>query len=236
MPGVVSELQPRFGPRGHGKVRFNKEEAKVIAENGDIWEFVYDNVGPFVVQKNQSDCCYMISYDEETLDGIGPWDETLICEFVGFTHEREESDEGEEIEGEPRIYTAKGGPRTQQLESGKTRKWVAPDRDKFTALYEVKSTGPWEGYVIGYWIDYMFTRHTDGSAKMFTRHPSWLKRAENWMDVNGWDRQTMTIPFSDNVLIHMEPLLLELAKKNRIQLIIEEGWVSKITRPATGVV
>ena len=227
MAGLASELKANYGPSGLGSVRFNKQYVKVVSEGGDTWTISYENVDPTIVQTHRKACYFQLSPDETVLMAMRPWDGRHVCQFAGFTRR------GEEEEAEP--FMRKGGKRERpNPKSGKISKWVEPDRLRFTAVFTIVG-GDWEDNGLLYGIDYLFRRASDGSTILSSNRAGWLERLENFLDLCGFDRDSESIPFSDNVLPYLEALLLERAKKNPIWVQVENGWPRAIERVPTGL-
>jgi len=228
--GVPREIAPNYGPSGRGAIRFNKTSVKVVAESGDVYLFEYDDLAQEIVQKNQKDIYYSLTVDEEGLTAVRPWSDNHVGTFIGFTHESEDGDDN----GVPRINDIKGGKRERiHPVSKKKQTWTEPDRRKFTAVLQITS-GDFKDYTMLMGMDYPFVPYKSGLAKMYLPRQTWMDKVENFLYLTGYDLDDEDIPWSDNVLEYLEPILLDRAGRHKFLINVETGWPS-ISRIPTGV-
>ena len=212
-----SEVKIAFGPSGLGEIRFLKENIKIVASAGEVYNIALDAVDERVPKKNKKNIYFALSEDETKLYSVRPWEGNHIYRFTGFNKNED---------GVARIKIRKG--RWNQW-----KKWE-PDRLQCTAQLLV-TEGEFEGYYIPVTMDYVFVAGTGGACKLQSRRSKSLARVESFLDVAGFNRMQEEIPYSENVLPALEETLLTRAPKNRGLVLMENGWANQLSRLPTGL-
>ena len=83
-------------------------------------------------------------------------------------------------------------------------------------------------------MDYPFVPYKKGLSKMYLSRQTWMDKVENFLYLTGYDLDEEDIPWSDNVLEYLEPILLDRAGRHKFLINVETGWPS-ISRIPTGV-
>mgnify|MGYP001608016278 CR=1 FL=1 len=237
MVGLGSELKVVRGPSGLGEVRFNKSAAKIIAASGDVYEIANEKIDKHVPRNNLTNIWFSLSGDESQLYSIRPAQGTFLMQFGGLTR-RSSEDGGEETIGTYMKMRPAGERKNPQ--TGKTQKWPErPPEERFTAVLSIVS-GDFTEYQYTYWLPYIFAK-VQGSqyAKLYTSSPNRKTRVENFLDLTGWDRETMPIPWSEDngqILEYVETRLLEIADSHRFMGIIRDGYPQSLEKPLEGLV
>lgn len=233
MPGLGSELKVTRGPSGLGEVRFNKTAAKVIAASGDVYEIANDKIDKRVPRNNLTSIWFTLSPDESELWSIRLAHGTFLMQFAGLTRKGDDEVLGTYMKMRP------AGER-KHPQTGKVQKWgEKPPEERFTAVFSIVA-GEFTDYEYTYWLPYIFAK-VQGTqyAKLYTTSPSRKTRMENFLDLCGWDRETMPIPWSEDnaqILEYVETQLLEAAPTHRFMGIVKDGYPQQLERPLEGLV
>jgi hypothetical protein len=216
-----------YGPNGLGEIRVLKETVKIISADGLVYQIAKENVSEGVPLEGKKRAHFQLDEAETRLMSVRPWDDTHKVKFAGFTRRGRDT--------EATFYIKRGGPR----ESEDGRRWVEPDRPRFTAILEIIA-GPFKGYTLLYGMDYLFDRsdREPKYAEMKTRRPKWAARVETFMSLCGYDFEVDKVQHSSNILPELEKLLLDRADKNPFVATVEKGWIAReggLTRMPTGM-
>jgi|SRR3990170_2009185 len=221
-----TELRKRYGPTGLGEIKFLKDgSAKIISSDGETWTFPPDKIWDSVIRTNKRGICYGISEDETTLQSVRPWEGSHYACFAGFT--KRKLQDGTE---EPKIGTQPGQMRTNK---GGGQYWQA-EYQKFTVLIKIVA-GDFKEYILIYPLQYAFEPGPGSVCKIASRSARVLQKLEGFLDAAGFDRRAEDIPYSSNVLAHLEPLLLARAESHPFAVVVEKGWINAINRMPTGI-
>lgn len=226
-----------WGPSGLGDVRFNVSEtgqlqsAKVVSEDGTVYPIAADGVWDNVIQKSVKAHYWSLTEDETELTAVRPWQGMFPVKFAGLTRRGDD-----EL---PAPYVKRwGAPKTGRTASGKSYKMKKkPDESRFTAILKIYA-GESTGYSYIYWLPYAFEIGDGNVAKAASKNIGYLERLNNFMRVVGWpvDDDSVTIPYSENVLPYLEKRFLEMADANPFMVIVEGGWPVRLEPIPTGMV
>ena len=233
MPGLDSEVKVTRGPSGLGEVRFHKTSVKIIAANGNTYEIAPDKVDERVPRNSLTNIWFSLSADESQLYSIRPAGGTFLMQFGGITRSGDDQTLNTYMKLRP-------AGQKKNLETGKVQKWPErPPEERFTAILSIVA-GEFSEYEYTYWLPYLFSKKQDTQyAKLFTASPKRRDRMENFLDMTGWDRANMPIPWSEDqgqILEYVEEKLLTLAPKHRFMGIIRDGYPQSLEHPLEGLV
>jgi len=106
------------------------------------------------------------------------------------------------------------------------KKYFIKEHLEFTALFDVVS-GKWKNYRLVYNMPYSFEEYVDeASGKSITL--VYGEKVTKFLQLCGLDFSTDSIPWSDNVLVFLQKLLLARAKPIAIAL-NDTGWVKDMS-------
>lgn len=206
------------GPQGIGECRLLKNNIKIIAEDGSVYEISYEKVDEDVVLNEGKNLSFSISKNKDTLYNLRPAEGTMFAKFGGFLVRR-----NEEI---PKPELKKGGPRKKR--NGES--YFAPDRIQFMFFHEIVN-GKWKGtkYLQAY--DYSFGELDNGNTSIVVRGAR-TQRMEKWLRIAS-DGLDIDIPYSDNILPDLQKILFD--KDVIYQIQVENGWVQNVMELPEGI-
>src|SRR3990172_7813694 len=146
--GTEREVVTEYGPSGEGEVRELSDRVKVLL-NGEVFEFPKDDEeslprGTLFTGKG---LYVALNSDETRFQYVRPFKGTFVGRYSGMVHQEAELPECRGVPSKPRKFTDK--------KTGKIRKWIDPERLKFTCLIEV-TDGQYVGAVYPLPLDYLF--------------------------------------------------------------------------------
>ena len=128
----------------------------------------------------------------------------------------------------PTPWVDKGG-KTITMKDGKT--FVTKDRLMFTVNLRIVAA-EYTGFLISHLVPYAF-QVDEGSEETMIAGTG-RNKCEEFLGLVGLDFLNDTIPFSDNVLPFLEPLLVG-RKVVLIAEVNDKGYIASITRPPVGI-
>ena len=220
-PGLDSEVKVTRGPSGLGEVRFHKTSVKIIAANGNTYEIAPDKVDERVPRNSLTNIWFSLSADESQLYSIRPASGTYLMQFGGITRSGDDQTLNTYMKLRP-------AGQKKNPETGKVQKWPErPPEERFTAILSIVA-GDFSDYEYTYWLPFIFAKKQDTQfAKLFTASPKRRDRMENFLDMTGWDRANMPIPWSEDnaqILEYVEEKLLAVASKHRFMGVVKDGY------------
>lgn len=225
MAGTSREVVPEYGPSGEGQVKVLSDKIKVKLA-GEVFEFPKDaDYLPRGPMFEGAGLYIAISKDETKFQYVRPFKGTFIARYAGMVHDEDELPQSVVVPARPRSWT---DPKT-----GKTKKWVDPERLRFTVRVEV-TDGKYAGAVYPIKLDDLFARDTDGNMKVRSSRRKWLESLEKAWECFGYNWDNEAVQYEPNLLPVFDEMFSEWDARFNIN--VENGWIGSMAPLAEGIV
>jgi len=201
------------GSSGPAEVTVTSNKIRVVfigtkdKPDGQVIDVLREDAPDYMVSGRQ---LVTLSSDNTKIFNARPIGGSHLAEFIGFASKDAEPPT-------PRKVDAKAGTSR----AGKPYK--IPEHLEFTALFRI-TRGTWKGYQIANNLFYAFLPYEGGITQI---KGAGSDKLTQFLEVTGIDFVTDDIPFSENVLVYLEKLLLSRNKQLIISL-TQEGWVDSV--------
>lgn len=205
-----------------GEIITLKRGVKVVSPDGDVWEFSKEELSADLLKRipkegsKFKDMAISMSANGDVLYGFHPNSGSYIVKFKQFAAKKDEL---------PAPRMMPGGERS----NGKGGTWMAPDKLVCTAILTIEA-GEYEGMEIPFTLDYVFERDRTGEA-ILNGSQKQNARWEELIEMTGADLNSLSIPYSSNVLPDIEPEFGD----SLFQCRVEKGYGKDISELPVGL-
>lgn len=218
---IPTETKQTSGPRGLADVKvYAKSISITFDDEGDVRKFPREDTDavPEYVKKSG----YMnvsLSREGDKIWTMYPAKGTYKVKFAGFPHR-----DGEE----PQPKDKPGGVRKGR--NGGT--YHQEPYRQITFLLEI-TDGSYKGMTIPFFVRYLFEQFESTGLSKISGYGKARSQLEEMLQLCGLNFLEDNIPYSDNVLPHLQDMLLE--RNTRFMVKMDGGWVSEVMEVPEGL-